>query len=211
MILVLFLYLQILPEKEILVYKTDDKGKIGKIEITSQKDSLGYHIYYVSDREIEVILDSVNLGTIYIYKTINNKLDYKFSKNKHFKVYFKRRNVTYREDGPVYDRHTLDFALRRFEYASDFKKIIRLHVPELMIINAELKVVGEEIIKGPVGDVSCWKIEMKPRIFFIRMKFYFWIEKEYPYRFVKYEDSSGKNSILLIEYTSKDPDIEEGH
>ncbi len=41
---------------------------------------------------------------------------------------------------------------------------------------------------------------MKPRIFFLNWKFYFFIEQEYPYRFVKYTDASGENSIVLKEY-----------
>jgi len=198
--MILFLlFLQILPETEFFVYETNDKGKIGKIEINSQKDSFGYHIVYISDRRIEIILDSLNLGTLFIDKIVNNKQELKISRDKEFKVYFKGNRYTYKEDGPVYDRHTLDFALRGFKYNQDFKENIRLHVPELMIINAGLKVIDEEAVTGILGEILCWKIEMTPRVFFIRMKFYFWIEKDYPHRFIKYSDSSGKNCILLIE------------
>jgi hypothetical protein len=43
-------------------------------------------------------------------------------------------------------------------------------------------------------------VRMKPRVIFFGRRFFFYIEKEYPHRFVKYTDSSGKNSITLVEY-----------
>ena len=195
--ILLVLFLQLLPSEEKIVYQTFDEGKKGEIYITSRRDSLGYHIFYHSDRDIEVILDTVALGTIYIEKFVKKKLELKIEKNGVFKVYFKGRRHKYRERGPVYDRHTLDFALRGFSYHPDFKKIIRLHVPEFMVINADIKVLGEEFVVTPAGRFLCWKLQMKPRVFFVRLKFYFWIEKEAPHRFIKYSDSSGKHSIFL--------------
>lgn len=203
--ILLLLCLHILPEREFFIYETNDKGKIGKIEVTSQKDSLGYHIVYISDRKIEIVLDSLTLGTLYISKTINDRQILKIVREKKFNVYFKGHKMTYHEDGPVYDRHTLDFALRGFDYNIEYENTIRLHIPEFMIINAELKVVGEEIISGPVGEILCWKVRVIPRIFFIRMKFYIWIEKDSPHRFIKYADSSGKNYIQLINSRKYNP------
>jgi len=198
--ILLLIVLQILPQREFLVYRTNDKGKLGRIEITSQRDSLGYHIIYTSDRIIEAILDTTDLGTEYLTKIVAQKLELKISNEKNFRVYFKGSHKVYHEQGPIYDRHTLDFALRGFEYSSNFIKRIRLHVPELMIINADLRVVGEETVISPLGEITCWKIEMAPRVIIIHLKFYFWIEKCWPYRFVKYSDSSGENEILLVEY-----------
>lgn len=199
MVLFVFFFV-VLPEKEFLVYETNDKGKMGTIELTSERDSSGYHIMYTWDRVINVILDSANLGTLYIKKIVNDKMEMEVSRQDHFKVFFKGRYYVYNEDGPVYDRHTLDFALRGFDYTDTFKKTIRLHIPELMIVNAELEVIGEGIVSGPLGDILCWHVQMTPRILFLRWKFFFWIEKEYPHRFIRYEDSSGKNSVLLIRY-----------
>jgi hypothetical protein len=198
--ILLFICLQLLPEKECLIYETNDKGKIGEIEVTLHKDSLGYHIVYTSDRIIEIVLDSLNLGTLYINKTIDGKQALKIERDgEEFTVYFRGNRMIYHAQGPVYDRHTLDFALRGFKYHRVFEDTFRLHIPEFMIVNAELKVVGEESIAGPLGEILCWKIQMTPRVLFTRMKFFFWIEKDWPHRFVKYSDSSGENYILLVE------------
>ncbi len=207
MIILFFLLLQIIPDNEYVTYETYEKGKLGKIVITSHRDSIGYHIFYKSDRSIEVILDSLTLGTIYINKFVNNRRELTITRNKEFKVYFKGEKHTYRETRPVYDRHTLDFALRGFSYSSGFKTSIRLHIPEFMIVNAELEVIGEEIMTCPVGKIPCWKVQLVPRVLFFSRKLYFWIEKAWPHRFVKYADSSGQNYILLT--SSKEYETEE--
>jgi hypothetical protein len=199
-VILLFLCLQLLPKTEFFIYKTNDKGKIGTIQVTSHKDSLGYHIMYTSDRIIEIVLDSLTLGTLYVKKTIDGRQALKIERDKEeFTVYFRGNKTTYHENGPVFDRHTLDFALRGFTYHTLFEDTFRLHIPEFMIVNAELKILGEEIIAGPCGEILCWKLQMIPRVLFIRIKFYFWIEKDEPHRCVKYADSSGENYILLAE------------
>lgn len=195
-----FILLQILPEKEFIVYETDDKGKIGTMEITSEKDSLGYYVIYRWEKILEVVLDSLDMSTLYVKKTTDDKVELEISKEKDFKVNLRGRRHTYRDVCAVYDRHAIEFALRGFKYSKDFKQTIRFHVPEFMIVNAELKVIGEETVSCPIGEILCWKIELKPKVLFFSWKFYFWIEEDYPHRFIRYEDSSGDHSIMLIEY-----------
>jgi len=195
-----FILLQILPEKEFIVYETDDKGKIGTMEITSEKDSLGYYVIYRWEKILEVVLDSLDMSTLYVKKTTDDKVELEISKEKDFNDNLRGRRHTYRDVGAVYDRHAIEFALRGFKYSKDFKQTIRFHVPEFMIVNAELKVIGEETVSGPIGEILCWKIELKPKVLFFSWKFYFWIEEDYPHRFIRYEDSSGDHSIMLIEY-----------
>jgi hypothetical protein len=190
----------ILPKEEHMVYETNDKGKMGKIVIESQKDSLGYHVVYVSDRTIEAVLDSLNLETRYLKKVIGDKLNIEIFNDQSYRVFYKGREKRYSNKPPVFDRHTLDFALRGFDLGPDFKKRIRLGVPEFMVINADLETIGEDTLTTPAGRFDCWKIRLNPRVIFTKMIFYFWVEKDYPHRFVKYSDSSGKNQILLIEY-----------
>jgi len=194
------LFLALLPDQEHILYETNDKGKMGRIVIESQRDSLGYHVFYVSDRVIEVILDTLNLETRYLKKVIGDKLNIEIINDESYRVFYNGREKKYSNSDPVFDRHTIDFVLRGFDLGPNFKKRIRLGVPEFMIINADLETVGEDTVRTPAGSFECWKVRLIPRVIFTKMKFYFWIEKGYPHRFVKYRDSSGKNQILLIEY-----------
>ena len=199
----IFLFLYLLPQKESIVYRTDDTGKIGTRDVTAQKDSLGLHVIYEwEDRILEVIFDTMDMSTVYVKKTIADKIVLEITREDEFKVYFKGDRVNHPLEDPIYDRHALEFALRGFKYDEDFKKTIRFHVPEFMVIRADLEVIGDDVVSCPLGEIQCWKLMMTPRVLFIKWKFYFWIEKDYPHRFIKYEDSSAKNSILLIEYNN---------
>ncbi|UCG29114.1 MAG: hypothetical protein JSV53_06200 [candidate division WOR-3 bacterium] len=204
--IVFILFLQILPEHELMVYATDDKGKIGSIDVVSNLDSLGYHVVYTSDRIIEIRLDSLNLGTVYVKKVVGGETELLVERNEDFDVYFKGRECRHREKSVVYDRHTLDFALRGFDYEFGYKSRFRLHIPEFMIVNADLEVQGETVVDTPAGIFDCWVVRMKPRILFFNKQFFFYIEKEYPHRFVKYSDASGENSILLKYYEASSHD-----
>jgi hypothetical protein len=201
-VIAILLFLQILPPAESMIYETDEKGKIGKLTAESHLDSLGYHIFYVSDREITILLDTTDLSTLYAKKVIDGELVFQFERSSGIKVFFNGRYYDHNDENPVYDRHTLDFALRGFEYHRNFKMMFRLHVPELTIVNAELEVLGEEEMVTPAGSFECWKVQMKPRVIFFNRRFFFYIEKDPPHRFVKYTDSSGQNSITLVGYQS---------
>jgi hypothetical protein len=198
--IVLLLFLQIIPQNESIVYETNEKGKIGKLTATSRTDSLGLRVYYVSDREIWTILDTSNFSTLYVRKIVDGDLVFELKKKSGYDIYFNGREYLHNEKRPIYDRHTLDFALRAFDYHVGFKGMFRLHIPELTVVNAELEVIGEDSVVTPVGSFECWKVQMKPRVIFTNRRFFFYIEKKYPRRFVKYTDPSGESSITLIEY-----------
>jgi len=183
-----------------MVYETDDGEKIGSIQVVSELDSTGYNIVYTSDRIIEIRLDANDLSTVYAKKVIKDRTVLVITKDGGFDVFFQGRRRRYDDDSPVYDRHTLDFALRGFDYEPGFHTRFRLHIPEFMIVNADLDVVGDSVVETAAGTFKCWIVKMKPRIFFLNRKFFFYIEQEYPYRFVKYADASGENSIVLKEY-----------
>jgi hypothetical protein len=201
-LIALFCFLLIIPPSESLVYRTEADGKIGSITVASKKDSSGYLVLYVSDREITAVLDTTDLSTRYIKKVIDGELVLEGRYNGGFNVYFNGHEYHYKGSDPIYDRHTLDFALRQFDYHLGFKELFRLHVPELTIVNAELEVLGETTVSTDLGIIDCWEVQMKPRVIFTNRRFFFYIEREYPHRFVKYTDSSGKNIITLIKYKS---------
>ena len=200
MLIALLFLLRIIPSSESLVYRTEADGKIGSITVVSRRDSSGYRVRYVSDREITVVLDTADLSTRYVKKIVDGELVLEAQYNSGFNVYFNGREYKYKGSDPLYDRHTLDFALRRFDYYLGFKETFRLHIPELTIVNAELEVLRDTTVSTDLGVIDCWVVQMKPRVIFTDWRFFFYIEKEYPHRFVKYTDSSHKNVITLIEY-----------
>jgi hypothetical protein len=199
------LFISLLPDSEIIVYQTIDKGKEGTMHIAAVKDSRGYHAVYTwEDRVIDIVFDSITMATRSVIKTIGDKTVLRAEQKENFEVEFNGGRHSYHEKQGVFDRHAAEFALRGFEYADDFKTTIRFHVPEFMVINADVTVLGTDTVSCPVGTVECWKVEMKPKVLFISISFYFWIEKSYPHRFVKYSDTKGDHSILLIEYDKTD-------
>lgn len=202
---VFFLLLSLLPSFETIVYQTVDKGKTGTMHIAAVKDSGGYHAVYTwEDRTIDIVFDSLTMATRSVSKTIGDKTVLRAEQKENFEVEFDGGRHSYREKHGVYDRHAMEFALRGFGYKDDFKTTIRFHVPELMVINADVTVVGTESVACPVGTFECWKVEMKPKVLFISISLYFWIEKNYPHRFIQYRDTKGDHSILLIGYDKTD-------
>lgn len=183
-----------------MIYDTSEKGRTGTIQVTSDLGRHGYHVTYLSDRVIEVILDSTDLSTRHVRKIIDNDTVLEITSGRALMVSFKGREYRYDNEPAVYDRHTLDFALRGFDYSPGFDTIFRLHVPELTVVNAELAVLGEAVVQTPAGEFLCWEVVMKPRIIFFNRRFLFYIEQEYPRRFIKYEDGSGGGSIILGRY-----------
>lgn len=196
----LIIFLQILPARESCLYETTDKDRTGTIQVESRLEDDGYHVTYVSDRLIEVILDAADLSTRFVRKVVGRDTVLEVTSGSDLVVHFDGRVHRYRSRPAVYDRHTLDFALRGFDYEPGFDTIFRLHVPELMVVNAELSVSGEVVVETPAGEFACWEVVMKPRIIFMKRQFFFYIEKEYPRRFVKFIDASGQSSILLTRY-----------
>ncbi len=195
-----FLLLSVLPEREWMIYGTDDNGKIGTISVTANRDSIGYNILYVSDRIIEVVLDSSDLSTLFVRKTIGGDAVLEIERDEVFRVLYHGRERRYNDERPIYDRHTLDFALRGFDYDLGFQRRIRLHVPELTVVNADLQVQSTATVVTPAGEFFCWEIRLKPRIILFGRTLLFYIEKEYPHRFIKYVDRAGDLTITLASY-----------
>jgi hypothetical protein len=200
MILLLFI-IQLLPSSEKYTYETNDKGKMGTMDIVVNLDTSGYHVFYTWENKVlELIFDTLDMSTKYVKKTAGEKVELEVQRREKYDVFFKGRKFSYKISDPIYDRHAIEYALRGFDYSDNLKRNIRLHVPEFMVVNAEVNVLGDEVVDCPLGSFDCWKVEMVPKVLFVKWRFYFWFEKKYPKRFIKYSDSSGDNSILLIKY-----------
>lgn len=199
-LIALIIFLQILPARESCLYESRNKDRTGTIIVESRLEDDGYHVTYRSDRLIEAVLDTADLSTRFLRKVIGQDTVLEITSGSDLVVHFNGRLHRYRSEPAVYDRHTLDFALRGFDYGPGFKTRFRLHIPELMVVNAELEVQGEAVIETPAGEFACWEVVMKPRIIFFKREFFFLIEKDQPRRFVKFTDASGQSSILLMRY-----------
>ena len=71
------------------------------------------------------------------------------------------------------------------------------------VIGAYIKIVDNEKLTVLVGTFDCYKLEggisgYKGKFF--RKKFFFWVEKTFPYRLVKYTDSAGEYMMKLVGY-----------
>jgi hypothetical protein len=72
-----------------------------------------------------------------------------------------------------------------------------------MVVNAKIKVLGEENLSVPKGEFLCWKVEMSIKVLLISWKSFFWIEKDYPHRFIRFQDESGEHDITINDYSQK--------
>lgn len=200
----ILLLIALLPAQETMVYETYDKGKTGQMAVSAELESLGYHVTYTwEDRVLEVIFDTLDMSTVYVQKIVGGKIELRAEKKDKYDVLFKGSKFSHRyeNDEPIYDRHAIEYALRGFTYADDFKKTIRFHVPEFTVINADITVAGQGVPGGEILDtVECWKVKLAAKVLFFSWMSYFWIEKAYPHRFIKFEDEKDEHMIRLIEY-----------
>ncbi len=191
-----------LPLVEETVWFTAEDGKSGHLVSKVNMTDSAVCVYYESDRTIEALLDKKNYQTIWVRKIIKGIKAFEFNRSGDtIRIYDRGKNRTYIIDEKVYDRHALDYVLRTFQYHSDFKKSICVHLPELGIKRTLVKVVGEDNVATALGDIPAWQIELSAGILFLRWRFYFLIEKDYPHRFLKYRD--GHHIMEIIKYQCK--------
>lgn len=200
--MIFLLLIALLPSSEYVMYQTCERGRLDTLEAYLSKDSVGYHVHYVSDRVVDVILDSITLQTRYVKKVIKGETNVEIINDREYRVTYLGRVRHYANDELIYDRHTLDFAFRGLKLNAEFRRRIRLSIPEFRIVNADLEVVGADTLITPAGVFACWKLKMTPRILFLKRDFFFWFEQAYPHRFIKLSDSSDKNNMILVKYQS---------
>lgn len=198
------LFLVLLPAQETMTYETYDKGKTGQMAVAAHVESLGYRVTYTwEDRVLEVVFDTLDMSTVYVKKVVGGKVEMLAERKEELKVLFKGRKSSHRYDAdePIYDRHAIEYALRGFTYTDAFKKTIRFHVPEFMVVNADVTVVDQgTIASDTLGSIECWKVKLSVKVLLFGWSSFFWIEKDNPHRFIKFEDEKGEHMIRLIEY-----------
>jgi len=102
--------------------------------------------------------------------------------------------------GPITDRHTIAFFLAKFPFAEDAEKNYSMLVPELSVVEVNVKCLAYETVSVPAGEYHAWKLQMKGRgltnLMLMGKKFYLWYEDSGSHLLVKYEDSDGRGFSL---------------
>jgi hypothetical protein len=94
----ILLILQLLPAQESFTYETNDKGKVGTMDVDVQKDSLGYHVIYTwENRILELIFDTLDMSTIYVKKMVGDKIELEIKREQKLNVFFKGRRFSYKQ------------------------------------------------------------------------------------------------------------------
>ncbi len=188
-----------LPSTESIIYRTEEKGKVGYLTAEMRMDDSTIRVYYTSDRQVETVIDRQDLKTLWVRKIINGRKDFEYRRTGDtISVYYQGNENTYRRPDLIFDRHTLDYVLRAQDYNYNFQREIFIHLPELGIKKAILKVVGDTVTTTALGEFDCWRIALIARVLFIKLKLYFLIEKQYPHRYIKYDD--GKRKMEIFKY-----------
>jgi len=189
-----------LPASESIVYRTEEKGKVGYLTATIRRDSGMVMINYSSDRVVDVRIDQGDLRTLWVRKIIQGKKDFEFERRGDtiWTEYHGRHKVFHTTE-PVFDRHTLDYFFRQDVYDTLYTRQIMLHLPELGLKSVRIRVAGEETVKTELGDIPCRRVLMTAKVLIFKIELAFLIEKEYPYRYVKLEDK--KRKMVIFRYS----------
>ena len=102
---------------------------------------------------------------------------------------------------PVFDRHTLDYVLRR-PYDTLYRREMMLSLPELGVKKVLFYVAGTETVKTELGEILCWQVVLKAKVLVFRFDLTFLIEKEYPYRYVRFGDK--KRQMVIFKYEKRE-------
>lgn len=185
-----------LPASELIVYRTQEKGRVGYLTADIRRDSGKIFINYTSDRILDVTIDQQDLRTLYVRKIIAGVKDYEFERTgDSIWALYRGKEKVYHIAQPVYDRHTLDYVFRR-PYDSLYRKEILLSLPELGVKKVVLHVMGTEMVKTELGEIPCWRVVMTAKVLFLKFELVFLMEKEYPYRYVRFGDKKRRMTIF---------------
>ncbi len=188
-----------LPASELIIYRTEEKKKIGYLTCDVRRDSGKIMINYTSNRIVDVIIDQGDSKTLYVRKIIDGVKDYEFERtgDSIWMLYHGKQRF-YHISEPVFDRHTLDYVLRR-PYDSLYRREMMLSLPELGIKKVLFHVMGTETVETELGEIPCWRVVLRAKVLFLKFELVFLIEKEYPYRYVRFGDKKRKMQICRYE------------
>jgi len=191
------------------LYYVKENGKESKaFYIITHGNCNNEEVYIIRSESYEMIMERDTLRPISIKKTNSDgKIEFsiKYAENRvHFVYPGPKRNKVEKVPEDRYDMNIMIEAVRGFPFDRKDEVEFTLVTPE-HIIGAYIKIADNEFITVPAGSFDCYKLEggiagFKGRIF--RTKFYFWVEKEYPHRLIKYTDSEDERLLELVSYES---------
>jgi hypothetical protein len=189
-------------------YEVIENGEVSLTNyIISRQPCNDKEIYIVSTQSYQMILESSDLRPISIKKTDNNgelKFSIEYSEDRvHFVYPGPKRNVVEEVPEDRYDIHTVLQVVRGFPFGQEEAKLTLVMPEHPKGVGFYIKIVGNDRVTTPAGVFNCYQLEagvdgLKGKIF--RTKFFFWLEKEPPYRLIKNTDSDGERTVTLVGY-----------
>lgn len=195
-------------------YEVVENGRVFKTtHIISREQYNGKDIYIVNTDTYQMILEASDLRPILIEKMNSDsepKFQIKYDSEVEFyikytddRVHFiypgSKRNKVEKIPEDRYDLNTILEVVRGFPFGQE--KVKFTLVTSEHIVGAYIKIVDNERITVPAGTFDCYKLEggisgLIGKI--LGKKFFFWVEKTYPYRVIKHTDSSGERLMKLV-------------
>jgi hypothetical protein len=184
------------------------KGEaVGDPERSEGEQNSGKEVYIVCTQLYQMVLEASNLRPISIKKTNNNgdlEFSIEYSEDRvHFIYPGPKRNVVEKVPEDRYDVHTVLLSIRGFPFEQREAKITLVTPEHPKGVGFYIKIVGSEKVTTPAGAFDCYQLEagvdgLLGKI--VKTKFFFWLEKNPPYRLIKNTDSDGERTVTLVNY-----------
>ena len=193
-------------------YEIIENGKVSLTNYTIlRKQNSGKEVYVVCTQSYQMILETSDLRPISIKKTKDNgdlvfSIEYyrEYGKDRvRFRYPGPKRNVTEEVPEDRYDLHAVLQSVRGFPLGQKKAKLTLVMPEHPGGIGFYIKIVCSERVTTPAGRFDCYQLEagvdgLLGRI--VKKKFFFWLEKEPPYRLIKQTDSDGERMVTLVDY-----------
>ncbi|HIE25652.1 TPA: hypothetical protein EYP66_00015 [Candidatus Poribacteria bacterium] len=183
----------------------------GKTFLTSytifHQQSNDKDVYIIRAQSYQMILEASDLQPLSIKKTDDNgdlEFSIEYSEDRvHFIYPGPKRNVVEKVPEDRYDVHTVLQSVRGFPFGQQKAKFTLVTPEHPKGVGFYIKIIDNEQVTTPAGSFDCYQLEagvdgLKGKIF--KTKFFFWVEKNPPYRLIKNTDSNGERTVTLVDY-----------
>lgn len=185
-------------------YKVVENGRVFETShIVFREEYNGKEIYVVHTDVYRMIIRRFDLRPILIEKMSSDdevEFSIEYSENRvHFIYPGPKRNKVEKVPEARYDLHTIIEVVRGFPFEKE--KVEFTLVTTEHIVDAYVKILGNEKITVPAGTFDCYKLKggisgLIGKVF--GKDFFFWVEKAHPYRVIKQTDSKQERTMILV-------------